>query len=133
MIFRKKEQPLEVIVGSESEIKGDITTKGTVKMDGSCDGCISADWLIVGETGAVKGDVTARGTIVYGKIKGNIDSAEVTEIRARAVVEGDVSTAKLAVSEGAFFEGRSHMRKPAEPGGGEILSIKQKVKKGLFD
>jgi cytoskeletal protein CcmA (bactofilin family) len=133
MIFKKKDPPLEVIVGAESGIKGDLTTKGIVKMDGVIEGCIRADWLIVGETGMVRGDVNARGTVIYGKVEGNIDSTEITEIRARATVEGDICTSKLVVSEGAFFEGRSHMQKPAQTGPGEILSIAQKVKKSLLE
>lgn len=128
MIFKKKEPALEVIIGAESEIKGDLTTKGIVKMDGTINGSIRADWVIVGETGTVIGDVSGRGTVVYGKIEGNIDSTETTEIRASAVVEGDIRTAKLIVSEGAFFEGRSHMQRPTQVAAGDVLSIAQKVK-----
>ncbi|HEY3276438.1 MAG TPA: polymer-forming cytoskeletal protein [Syntrophorhabdaceae bacterium] len=133
MIFRKKEPSLEVIVGAESGIKGDLTTKGAVKFDGVIDGCIRADWLIVGETGMIRGDVSARGTIVYGKIEGNIESSEITEIKAKAVVEGDIRTAKLVVSEGAIFEGRSHMQKLNQIEAGGVLSIEQKVKKSLME
>lgn len=133
MIFRKKEPSLEVIVGAESGIKGDLTTKGAVKFDGVIDGCIRADWLIVGETGMIRGDVSARGTIVYGKIEGNIESSEITEIKAKAIVEGDIRTAKLVVSEGAIFEGRSYMQKLNQIEAGGVLSIEQKVKKSLME
>lgn len=130
-MFWKKEPPLDVIIGPDSGIKGDLTTKGIVKMDGLVDGCIDADWLIVGETGMVKGDVTSRGVVIYGKIIGNITSTEITEIRPKASVEGDICTDKLVISEGAFFDGRSRMRCFPREGGGDILSLEEKVKKSL--
>jgi cytoskeletal protein CcmA (bactofilin family) len=129
-MFRKKEQSLEVVIGPESGIKGDLTTKGVVKLDGVVDGCVTADWLIVGETGMIKGDVTSRGTVIYGKIEGNITSNEIIEIRSKAVVEGDIYTTKLVVSEGGLFDGRSYMQRSPGAASGDVLSLEQRTKKG---
>jgi cytoskeletal protein CcmA (bactofilin family) len=132
MFWKKEQQSLEVVIGPDSGIKGDITTKGVVKLDGVIDGCVSADWLIVGETGKITGDVASRGTVIYGKIEGNIKSNEIIEIRSKAVVEGDIYTSKLVVSEGAFFDGRSHMQRP-NAGSNDVVSLEQKSKKSVLE
>ena len=131
MMFGKKEPPLEVIIGTESNIKGDLTTRGVVKLDGIIEGRVKADWLIVGEAGRVKGEITSRGVVVYGKIEGSITTTEITDIRPDAAVEGDIYTTKLIVSEGAFFDGRSHMKRPSGAEGTEILPLEKKVLKGI--
>jgi cytoskeletal protein CcmA (bactofilin family) len=130
-MFWKKEPALEVIIGPESSIKGDLDTKGIVRIDGTIEGCIHADWLIVGRTGAVIGDVVLRGIVVDGMVRGNIDSREIIEIKPKGVVEGDVFTTRLIVSEGAFFDGRSNMQKLANTDNKDILFFEQKVKKSL--
>ena len=132
MFWKKDQQSLEVVIGPDSGIKGDVTTKGVVKLDGVIDGCVSADWLIVGETGKITGDVASRGTVIYGRIEGNIKSNEIIEIRSKAVVEGDIYTSKLVVSEGALFDGRSHMQRP-NTGSNDVVSLEQKTKKGALE
>ena len=129
MFWKKDQQALEVVIGPESGIKGDLTTKGVVKLDGAIDGCVSADWVIVGETGKITGDVASRGTVIYGTVEGNIKSSELIEIKSKAVVEGDIYTTKLVVSEGAFFDGRSYMQRRS---GSDVVSLEQKAKKVRF-
>jgi cytoskeletal protein CcmA (bactofilin family) len=132
-MWGRKEQALEVIIGPESGIKGDLTTKGIVKMDGVLDGNVDADWLIVGETGLVKGDVTSRVVVVYGRIEGTIRSREMADLKSRAIVEGDIYTMKLVVSEGAFFDGRSYMQRFPEGGDGRVVPLEQKAPKSITE
>jgi cytoskeletal protein CcmA (bactofilin family) len=124
-MFRKKERPLDVIIGPESSVMGDISTKGVARVDGSVEGIIRADWLLVGEAATVKGAVIARGTMVAGRIEGNIKSDEIVEIKSKATVEGDIHTPKLSIAEGACFDGRSFMRRTPELEGGEILLLEK--------
>ncbi len=131
MIFKKKEQALEVIIGLESTITGNLSTSGVARIDGCVEGGIKADWLIIGDSGLVKGDVVTRGTMVAGTIHGNIRSDEIVEITAHGTVEGDIYTMKLSISEGACFDGRSFMRRTPEPEGREVLSLEKSGKKSL--
>src|SRR6266571_116159 len=86
VMFSKKQQRLETIIGPESNIKGELSSKGTLRVDGTLDGNISADWVILGETGVVNGDVAATGVIIGGRIKGNIRASEMVEIRTKGEV-----------------------------------------------
>jgi cytoskeletal protein CcmA (bactofilin family) len=131
MIFKKRDQPLEVIIGIESTVAGNLTTTGVARIDGCVEGSIRADWLIIGDSGTVKGDVIARGTMVAGKIEGNIRSDEIVEIKAKGIVEGDIYTTKLSISEGACFDGRSFMRRTHELESRELLSLEKGGKKSL--
>ena len=113
-MFSKKQQRLETIIGPESNIKGELSSKGTLRIDGTLDGNISADWVILGETGVVNGDVAATGMIIGGRIKGNIRASEMVEIRTKGEVVGEIYTAKLTIQEGAVFDGHSIMQRSRE-------------------
>ncbi len=110
-MFSKNTEKLESFVGVNSHFKGDIKSKGTLRIDGRVDGNIEADWLVLGEKAALKGDVTARGVITGGRIEGNITAKEILEIKSRGQVIGDITVSKLAVSEGGILEGRSFMQR----------------------
>ena len=127
MIFRKRKQSLEIIIGPESSFTGSLSTPGIARIDGNVEGTVRADWLIVGETGCMRGDVVSRGTMVTGRLEGSIRSNERVEIRSKGVVEGDIYTTKLIISEGALFEGHSHMQRVriVESDSREALSLEK--------
>jgi len=130
-MFRKKEPSLEVIIGSESSVTGDIITKGVVRIDGDITGNTDADWLIVGATGMVKGNVVSRGVLIDGRMEGNIKSKEIVEIKSKGIVEGDIFTTRLIISDGAIFDGHSYMQKVTNIDNKDVLSFEQKIKKSL--
>ena len=111
MIFRKRQQSLEIIIGPESSVTGNLSTPGIARIDGNVEGNIAEYWLIVGETGCMKGDAVSRGTMVAGKLEGSIRASESVEIGSKGIVAGDIYTTKLSISEGACFDGHSYMRR----------------------
>ncbi|MCL5423148.1 MAG: polymer-forming cytoskeletal protein [Nitrospirae bacterium] len=110
-MFSRNTEKLESFVGMNSHFKGDIKSKGTLRIDGSVEGNVDTDWLILGEKALLKGDVSARGIIVGGKIEGALTAKEILEIKPKGQVIGDITTPKLMVSEGGILEGRSSMNK----------------------
>lgn len=110
-IFSRNTEKLESLVGANSSFKGDITTKGTLRIDGTVTGNIDADWLVLGEKALLKGNITSRGVITGGRIEGNITAREILEIKSKGQVLGDISTAKLVVSEGGILEGHTKMQR----------------------
>jgi cytoskeletal protein CcmA (bactofilin family) len=113
-MFGKKQPKLETIIGPETTLRGELNTSGTVRIDGTLEGNVNADWVIIGEKGSVQGDVTTKGMIVGGKVKGNIRSGEIVEIKQRGEVSGEIFTTNLIIMEGAIFEGRSYMQRTQE-------------------
>ena len=110
-MFHKNTEKLESFIGANSQFKGDIDTKGTLRIDGSLEGNVNADWVILGEKASLKGDVSARGIIVGGKIEGNLRAKEIVEIKPKGQICGDIHTSKLTILEGGIFDGRSTMTK----------------------
>jgi cytoskeletal protein CcmA (bactofilin family) len=109
-MFSKKQAKLDTIVGPDSILKGDITSKGTIKVDGAIEGNVTSDCLIIGETGSLSGDVTVREIVVGGKVIGNIHAADGVDIQRKGEVCGDIFAARLTIAEGGHFDGRSTMQ-----------------------
>ena len=110
-MFNRNTEKLESLVGVNSNFRGDIDTKGTLRVDGTMEGNINADWLIIGEKALIRGDVAARGIIIGGRVEGNLKAEEIVEIKSKGQVCGDICTNKLAIAEGGSFDGRSVMKK----------------------
>jgi cytoskeletal protein CcmA (bactofilin family) len=113
-MFGRSATKLETVIGADSTVNGEMTVRGTVRIDGCLEGDIRADWVIVGETGRIRGNVRARTTVVGGRVDGNIESTEIVELKDKAQVIGEICTGNLAISEGALFEGQSSMKKRRE-------------------
>jgi cytoskeletal protein CcmA (bactofilin family) len=109
-MFSKKQPKLDTIVGPESIMKGDLASKGTVKVEGQLDGDVVADCLIIGEAGKLTGDVTVREIIVGGRVVGTIHATDGVDILRKGEVCGDIFAARLTIAEGAHFDGRSTMQ-----------------------
>jgi len=123
-MFGKSSARLETVIGADSTIKGELVIKGTVRIDGFVEGDIQADWVVVGESGRIKGNVQARTMVVGGRVEGNLEASEIVEMKDKAQVFGEICTAKLAMSEGALFDGQSSMKKKMEATEGQEGKIK---------
>ncbi len=113
-MFSRKHPKLEVVIGPDSVFKGEISSQGTVRIDGRFEGNIAADCVIIGETGAIIGDVASKVLVAGGKLTGNVRATDTVEIQPKGEVYGDISASRLSVAEGAVFEGRSSMQKNRE-------------------
>ncbi len=114
MFSSKKHPKLEVIIGSDTVVKGEINSKGTVRIDGRFEGNLNAEAVIIGEGAYLLGDITARTLLAAGRITGNVHSSESVEIQPKGEVCGDIYTSRLTVADGGVFEGRSYMQKSRE-------------------
>ena len=110
-MFLRKNNKLEALVGINSEFRGDVTTHGTMRIDGKFIGNIAADSVIMGENATVTGDISVRCVVIGGRINGNVVADEIVEIKPSGQLYGDIHTKKLSVAEGGIFEGRSLIQK----------------------
>lgn len=114
MFSSRKHQKLEVVIGTETVIKGEIVSKGTVRIDGRFEGNVTADCVIIGAGANILGDVASKSLIAAGRLTGNVHSSESVEIQPKGEVCGDIYTLRLTVADGGVFEGRSYMQKNRE-------------------
>src|SRR5512133_1415572 len=107
MFSSRKHSKLEVVVGNDTTIKGEIVSKGAVRIDGRFEGSLAAEAVIVGQGAIILGDVTAKSLIADGRVTGNVHATESVEIQQNGEVYGDIYTSRLTVADGGIFEGRS--------------------------
>jgi len=112
-----KTEPVAKISGfidRETEIIGDIKFKENFRIDGVFKGKIlSGAGLIIGETAEVEADIEVSSMSINGRVKGSIKAKDKIEIFSKGRVIGTVSTPKLIIEEGAFFQGSCQMEMKA--------------------
>jgi cytoskeletal protein CcmA (bactofilin family) len=106
--------------GQSIVIKGDISGSEDLVIAGRVEGSIALDGrvLTLAPGSHVVGTVSAAAVIVSGTVEGSIDATERLDIKDTAVVEGDLSTPRLLVADGAHLQAEVDMpargvRKPA--------------------
>jgi len=114
MMFNRNVEKLESFVGANSTFKGDVDTKGTLRVDGVIEGNIVADWVILGDKSHIKGDIIARGMVIGGRVDGNVKAKEIVEIKTKGQLCGEIFTSKLIVAEGGILDGRARMQQHEE-------------------
>jgi cytoskeletal protein CcmA (bactofilin family) len=107
-----KDKPREIdeaklagLIDMESEFKGDLTFKGSFRIEGFFKGTITSDaLLVIGERGRVEADVKVGQLVINGEIHGNLQASDRIEIHDKGRVFGTVSTPRLIVEEGAVLD-----------------------------
>jgi cytoskeletal protein CcmA (bactofilin family) len=98
------------MIGAGTLIKGDLTSEGDLRIDGSIDGnVISKSKIAMGVSASIKGDVKARSADVSGKIIGDVEITETLFLRASAKIYGNIKTNKIVIESGAEFNGHCNM------------------------
>lgn len=94
-----------VIIGKGTRIVGEITDCSRVEIQGTVEGTIVADALIIRDGGSLTGRLQATQAEVHGAFNGQLDIADLLDIRATGTVEGELAYGKLAVSMGGHISG----------------------------
>lgn len=102
--------PGKNLLSADVEIKGSIKFQNELTIDGKVEGEItSTGTLTVGENAEIRGEIKTKSATVLGKVHGNITVEERCELKARAVLHGDLKAARLVIEEGATFVGKSEV------------------------
>ena len=112
---RAAEKGLLTMIGAGAVVEGTLSAPHSVHIDGTLKGgkLDCADTVTVGEGGIVEADVRARNALVGGKVIGNLVVEDRVELDGHASLTGDLKTKSLIINEGATFQGRSDMGRPA--------------------
>jgi len=103
-------------LGPSLHVKGEITGNEDLVIEGSVEGLVQLDErkLTVGASAKVTADVIAREVVVYGNVKGNLRAKDRIEIKKDGSVNGDLTTARIMIEDGAYFKGSIEIDKSAE-------------------
>jgi cytoskeletal protein CcmA (bactofilin family) len=102
------ERRVSAWVGKALRIEGRIISSEDLTIDGTVEGSIELGnhTLTIGEGAAVKADLTARTVTISGTVTGAVRATEKVELRATGSVEGDITTPKFLMDEGATVRGK---------------------------
>lgn len=116
-------------IGKSISIKGDLTGNEDLVLEGKVEGKVELpnNQLTIGANGVVQAEIQAKSVVVVGKVTGNIRGTERIEIQATGVVEGDVSSPRLVVAEGAVLNGAIQMTGKGAAAAGPAAAVGAKA------
>jgi len=103
------------VIGTDLTILGDritIISANKLQVDGDVRGNVHGKQVVITEEGSVVGMVCAESIEVRGGVRGSIRAVNV-KLQGTARVEGDITHQKLAIAEGAEFDGKVRRTKDA--------------------
>lgn len=89
-------------INEGTKIKGDISSTGFFRIDGSVEGNVKTpSKVVLGKMGVIIGTLTCESADIEGRFEGNLQVSGTLTLRSTAVIDGDVIVGKLAVETGA--------------------------------
>jgi cytoskeletal protein CcmA (bactofilin family) len=97
-------------LGAGTELKGDIATQTSMRVDGIIVGKVNCGGkLVLGQKGLITGNVSVKQAEIEGAVQGDLEVAEMLILRATARIDGNIKTTKLTIEDGAIFNGKCIM------------------------
>ena len=102
-----------VNIGQTIFIKGELTGTEDLTIEGRVEGKIELKDhnLTIGPNGKIKADVYAKSIIITGEVLGNAYASEKVEITNSGVLQGDITSPRIVIADGAQFKGSVDMDK----------------------
>jgi cytoskeletal protein CcmA (bactofilin family) len=107
------EKDAKVNIGKSVVIKGELSGSEDLTIEGHVEGKIELreNVLTIGPNGKIKAEVFAKAVIVLGEVTGNVTASEKIDIRDNGSVDGDITSPRIAIAEGAHFRGSVDMQR----------------------
>jgi len=98
---------LLTIVGNKAKIEGKLDVSQSIEIGCEVVGELVVDGqMIIQREGIVSADVTTIDAKIIGKFEGNLKGTGKVEITDTGVVDGNIKTDSLIISEGGVFSGK---------------------------
>ncbi len=108
---KRKHTVVNTLIGSHTQINGDVSFEGGCHIDGTVRGNVSADAeseavLSVSEQGNIRGGVTAPYVVLDGIVRGDVFASKRVELGPSARVIGNVYYNLIEMAIGAEINGK---------------------------
>ncbi|MBN2385162.1 polymer-forming cytoskeletal protein [bacterium] len=101
------------MIGKDIKIKGEIKAEEDIVIEGHVEGNVtSTKEIVVGEHGRVQAAIEADSVIIKGQLTGNVKARTVFQLVATGKMNGDITSPKVNIAEGARFQGKIDMISP---------------------
>jgi cytoskeletal protein CcmA (bactofilin family) len=107
-------QPTGGMITSTLLIKGEVRGTDDLYIDGEVRGSIELTngRVTIGPHGKISADVDAREIVVRGKVSGSLLGRDRVEIGSTGEVNGDISTLRISIGEGAQIHSKVEIDRP---------------------
>jgi cytoskeletal protein CcmA (bactofilin family) len=105
---------MKTVIGPETRIAGALSGKDDLEVHGTVEGPVHGEASVTIAAGArIGGEVRGRDVIVGGELDHPVFATGTVRLLATAVLTGDIEAPRIAIDEGAVFDGQVRMRKKA--------------------
>ena len=127
---RGLERSTTVNIGKSVVIKGELNGSEDLTIEGQVEGKIELrqNVLTIGANGRIKAQVFAKAVIILGEVTGNVTASEKVDIRDNGSVDGDITSPRVAIAEGAHFRGSIDMQRSGGKDGKDVKDAKSEAK-----
>lgn len=125
MDTKKEILPGTAFLGSGHVIKGEVGGEEDLVIRGYVKGKVDLKnhALTVEKGGRVDGDIIVNELVLRGSVNGNVYAAGKVFVAAEALMRGDITAARISISDGAVFKGSIKMEDSVE----KIFPAKEKT------
>jgi cytoskeletal protein CcmA (bactofilin family) len=102
------ERRMRAWIGKALVVQGKIISTEDLTINGRVEGTIELGEhsLTIGPDAAISADLIAQRIIISGAVTGNILASAIVDLRASGSVDGDITTPRLVMADGATIRGR---------------------------
>ena len=93
------------VISSDVKIEGNITGKGSIRIEGNVLGNLQFDDVVIVTGGSVTGDINAKSFTNEGSFKGRVN-ADNTELKVGSSSRINLNTQKLMIESSAIVVGK---------------------------
>ena len=108
--------PSVSVIGESLHFKGELSAGEDLIIEGTVEGKINQGkcCLTLKPNGKIIADVNATKIFIEGTVKGDLHATVGVTVRDSGNVKGNIVSPKVAIEEGATFNGSIEMRSPSE-------------------
>ena len=124
---KEESRTLLTITGNKARVEGKLDVSQSIEIGCEVVGELLIDGqLVIQKEGVVSADVTTIDAKIIGKFEGNLKGTGKIEITDTGVVDGNIKTDSLVISEGGIFSGKVTRITQSEEKDKKKLKLKEK-------
>lgn len=95
-------------IGKAVRVEGKVVSDEDLTIDGDVQGSIElgGHTLTIGPDARIKANLLAKTVTISGKVTGNVKAVDKVDLRETGSVEGDITTPRFAMADGATVLGK---------------------------
>ena len=104
------EEEAETIIGPSAIVQGELTSEGSITIQGQVEGNITTSQIVtITQNAKVTAEVEAESAVIGGEVQGHLNISARLVLLSTARVSADITCPTLKVEEGALYTGKCHM------------------------